>query len=298
MPVVGLPTTLEVTLDALLQHQVPTSWKVTGEGDATVVVIRLTGQPHPAIEQSQPRRYRRKPPSQVNRDRRRAEERRKKAEERTEASEHFVESNEQSPSALFQPTPEVVTHQQDSRRHGAANDTPVSARAARSPCNSDTASQLDAALDTSEPECDPCNIPSPTDQLSDSLDESEIVATEVGYDIQEIKTYVGEIMNKSLQNRLRDTRRNTGFRKVVCDGNGELLCDSDDVIFVIGETGRIRTWFFKQEERERLTEEEWAWQASLRTMEPVDRGPSRDQCQETETQDLPVVMDLVRYYLG
>ncbi|KAL8567286.1 hypothetical protein ACOMHN_023329 [Nucella lapillus] len=82
MPVVGLPTSLEVTLSALLQENKVTSWKICGEGDSTTVVLRLktdtansnmASQPPPVTTQC---RYRKKSPSSISRNRRRAEERR------------------------------------------------------------------------------------------------------------------------------------------------------------------------------------------------------------------------------
>ena len=79
MPVSGLPVAAEITLDALLQKNVVSSWKITGDrNNSTVFILRLTAQS--SDMNSQPLglrtvRYRKKPPSPVLRDERRAEER-------------------------------------------------------------------------------------------------------------------------------------------------------------------------------------------------------------------------------
>jgi len=45
MPVSGLPFAAEITLDALLQKNVVSSWKITGDrNDSTVFILRLTAQ--------------------------------------------------------------------------------------------------------------------------------------------------------------------------------------------------------------------------------------------------------------
>ena len=81
MPVVGLPTALESALVALLNEKLLRSWKITEENQNAAVVIRLT-EVHTgtAIE---PQRNsaaiaqcsdRRRPPSQLRRDKQRAED--------------------------------------------------------------------------------------------------------------------------------------------------------------------------------------------------------------------------------
>ena len=79
MPVSGLPFAAEITLDALLQKNVVSSWKITGDrNDSTVFILRLTAQSSDINSQPLSLRtvhYRKNPPSQVLRDKRRAEER-------------------------------------------------------------------------------------------------------------------------------------------------------------------------------------------------------------------------------
>ena len=79
MPVSGLPVAAEITLDALLQKNVVSSWKITGDrNNSTVFILRLTAQSSDINSQPLSFRtvhYRKKPPSQVLRDKRRVEER-------------------------------------------------------------------------------------------------------------------------------------------------------------------------------------------------------------------------------
>ena len=79
MPVSGLPVAVKNTLDALLQNYVVSSWKITGDrNNNTVFIFRLTAQSSYTTSQPLGLRtfhYRKKPPSQVLRDKRRAEER-------------------------------------------------------------------------------------------------------------------------------------------------------------------------------------------------------------------------------
>ena len=82
MPVVGLLTALESALVTLLNDKLLRSWKITEENQNAVVVIRSTAVHTPWIA-IDPQRdsaaiaqcsYRRRPPSQLKRDKKRAEE--------------------------------------------------------------------------------------------------------------------------------------------------------------------------------------------------------------------------------
>jgi len=91
MPVVGLPTTVELALESLLAEKSLSSWKITGQGDTTVVVLRLRSEgnfqhgDHDAAKHNQ--YYRRKNPSQLRRDQQRAQQRIMKKSSQLQASE-------------------------------------------------------------------------------------------------------------------------------------------------------------------------------------------------------------------
>jgi len=108
MPVEGFPTTLECLLNAVLRDNTVSSFKIDGRGSQTTVVLRLTTNTsfhHPETADSSVT-YRRKCPSQVSRDRRRAEAYRADREKKASVS---------SPSGLFMPTPPSLCHVADQR---------------------------------------------------------------------------------------------------------------------------------------------------------------------------------------
>ena len=71
MPVEGLPSTLEAFLNSMLHVNTLSSFKIDSRGDNTAIVLRFTGQPCQSANT-----YRKKPPSQIQRDRNRAQQRR------------------------------------------------------------------------------------------------------------------------------------------------------------------------------------------------------------------------------
>ena len=60
------------------------------------------------------------------------------------------------------------------------------------------------------------------------------------------------------------------------------------------ESGRVFHWFFK----ESSTDLERKLREYVKDQEPVDRGPYQETCDKAVTQDLPAIMNLVRFYLG
>ena len=90
MPAEGLPSTLKGALSALIKEKSLTSFKIDGRGDSSVVLPRSsTGQPNDTVT----RRYRLKPPSQLARDKRRADVRKRQV------------SGDSFPTRSFMPTP-------------------------------------------------------------------------------------------------------------------------------------------------------------------------------------------------
>ena len=69
MPVAGLPAAAETALNALLADNNVSSWKVDGEGDSTVIVLRLKPHAHSSSanmadsHNTQGQYFRRKPPA-------------------------------------------------------------------------------------------------------------------------------------------------------------------------------------------------------------------------------------------
>ena len=111
MPLVGLPSTLECMLNALLCDNTLSSFKIDGRGEQTVVVLRLHSlatktSTHSPVAEDSSVVYRRKCPSQVSRDKMRAEAYR---------SGHEKKASVSSPSDLFLPTPPSLCY--DANQH-------------------------------------------------------------------------------------------------------------------------------------------------------------------------------------
>ena len=116
IPVVGLSTVLESALVAMLNEKLLRSWKITEENQNAVVVIRLTAvhTPGTAIE---PQRdgtaitqwsSRRRSPSQLRRDKKRAEEfQQKKLSSLQEVQAKDTNIDAVFDTNLFLPTPSV-----------------------------------------------------------------------------------------------------------------------------------------------------------------------------------------------
>ena len=78
MPVAGLPPAVEAALNTLMEHNIMTSWRMTGGKNYTQITMRfsmadMSGQPGEALHSSDVH-YRRKPPSAVSRDAKRRQQ--------------------------------------------------------------------------------------------------------------------------------------------------------------------------------------------------------------------------------
>jgi hypothetical protein len=100
MPVTGLPASLETILDTLLQDNNLTSYKIESQGSKTFVVLRLVstadGHNYPNMAENNNTThtvaaYKRKGPSQLARDRKRAEAHRER-QQQVQASDIHVQT--------------------------------------------------------------------------------------------------------------------------------------------------------------------------------------------------------------
>ncbi|XP_070177936.1 uncharacterized protein [Littorina saxatilis] len=110
MPAVGLPTALEGTLGALLKENAVCSWKICAEGTKTTVVLRLVSisdSDRPAMT----RHFRRKPPSQLQRDRLRAQERQEKKEKGNQNEPKASQNCSSMSNLSISPRPQMTQQQ-------------------------------------------------------------------------------------------------------------------------------------------------------------------------------------------
>ena len=229
MPVVGLRTALESALVVLLKEKLLRSWKMTEENQNAVVIIRLTSvhTPGTAIE---PQRHsaaitqcscRRRPPSQLKRDKKRAEEfQQKKWTSLQEIQVSDGNTDTVFDTDLFLPTPPVS--QADISVQ--ACDTPVSTFTAR-----DTRPQTEVGQTSDKGKlADNVNTftacfgfeDTETDKQASLTPETqekspeEKAAEEVGYSLEAIKVFVNGITDRTTQRKLKGKQRNKTFARL------------------------------------------------------------------------------------
>ena len=331
MPISGLPVSLEAVLGSLLQQNSISSWKVTGTGaENTVVVLRLTSQTHADIEPPTTLRYRKKPPSQLKRDRERLQQRiTLQTEKEMTTKNQASDCNYDASPVLFCSPPNqqtVHTTQADSdtdidtltvkpvvipRATRPASPQPTdsetvgaAARCETGSCSDNERITADSVTDNSDGESEMCcDVGIPEKQLHTA----ERAAVEEGFSLVEIKERVGSIMNRSLQERLRNKQRNVNFRKFVADTKNDerLICESDEVVIVNRKpTGGgcddvyIEHWFVKQNYRNLLPDEN-AFMTTLIDQTTSDRStPQCLQQRSAARRQLASLMGAMQFYLG
>ena len=323
MPVSGLPTALEAAVNALLQQHSITSWKISADGEKNpVVILRLTefthlqgGKDNSEVSKSTcPQlQYRRKPPSQVRRDRRRAEERRNL---RTKDNQKQASDDESVTfhSCLFKKTPPLGKHTTQQEADDVSMSQPcippARARAARR-VDGDTDSEHSRQAGDSPVTCtasaDFNDSDSDIDQQTvsckeDPRDPTEVTAREAGYKLDVIKECVSGITDRRVQSNIRDKTRNTSVGKVVqFDGDPDrLLCDSDDIVAVVSSNGSdcgIVRYLFVKQTRKYMCDHDLRLLSQLQQSEPLQRSEHEDKLKLSEKY-LQILLDTMRHYLG
>ena len=237
-----LPIALETALKALLSQHSISSWKISGERENLAVILRL----RPETQQSERHSdsgvrfdtvsYKRKPPCQINRDRRRADKFRQRrehietsavAEQREAAQREKTIENQVNAESPF----ENRNINGDSNGKGSqecATGTEVTAaRAARdSEAETETVTRNESGDHGSEIDTE---SDSDTDS-SESETESEQATQESAREIVKNAKYLNTY---NVPENLRKVERNKTFIKVVCDRRcreaPRLLCLTDDL---------------------------------------------------------------------
>ena len=307
MPVDGLPPALECVLTTLITNSPLTSFKIDGRGDNTVVVLRFSSEHQNNNMATQ--RYRIKPPSQIARDRRRAQQR----------TAEQVGAVSTSPTPLFLPTPPTKMTENNSCGINEPNNIadPIGLlhvnKAGRTfqrdvgPDSARAAHEADLGLPfIQDSEC----VVVSTNQLIDTIvqapdsesegetksDYSEDMPAEPPPGTTE---YIGSIRDKSILQRLKDRRRNLAFRKIVLNTihpDHLLLCDSDDIVVMFNcVTRRVHHWFVKQPDN-KLIDVERTCLDRLKRWEPPDTDLGEDDVSEA-TKQLHFLRTVIRSLL-
>ena len=222
MPVEGLPSAAESVLNALLKDHHETSFKLEGRGKSNIFVLRLTPFDRTAIAAVNTVTYKKKPPSQLRRDRQRAEAR--KAAVMQQPADETVSS----PTPLFFPTPPnpAKQHMHIDRDLNVHDDNTSDthhcyepARVTR-PCEivntatngcvavQGTTSDSIAVEETETQTNGSCREETAVSDVGDAMSFDTDPENRSVLDSDVIKEYVGTFMNRNLQNRLRDKDRN------------------------------------------------------------------------------------------
>ena len=253
MPVAGLPAAVETTLNALLTENVVTSWKVAGEGDGAVVVIRLkssqantmstnmatsstSGSGQPSVQC-----FRRKPPSQLRRDQERAQQRKANQNQASVSHEH---SDKQTFSM------EVPV----------AN---TSETVVRPTLESIVERIVDPEKCTQHTSYSTQNRPQHATRSNQSKPTTEQIQPEVYKSMEAtvVRDYMSTISDDVIKQNLQNPRRNKRFRNVRAnETNDILLCESDDLVVEFdcrkrGGEGKWSYFFVKQDSVSLLPEE-------------------------------------------
>ena len=275
--------------------------------------------------------YRRKPPSQQNRDKKRAEEYSKRFSQQKERQTNGLKNQQASDFIdfgfeLFNKTPEHCVHEHEYRdvhntsKHEISSSSHDSHEVAAGVFARATFRDKDmnTQLHSGEyqysvapvfPSIDPrSGIPTqgePTDRSAQNtptaaMTPTERKAREEGFCIEKVKEQVGYVMDRLDQRWLRDRNRNKSFVKIVADtrNNGEILiAESEDFIFLYNNKSQTLDHRWMKRGRKAVTERERGVIGPLNWWPPVIRDQYRDACSFLEHR-LNTVADLVREYMG
>ena len=233
---------LETALKALLSNHAVCSWKITGDGPNPCVILRLRAENEQNAcmngVHANSVTYRRKPPSQILRDRRRVEDFRQKRENENEnatvpeveprvASQSDIE-NELNTEIIESAPSEICNTKVDS---AVVHTSPNCAtdNTERAPRNGDaeTATHEDGGhgSESSDMETDINSDQETTDSETECKTLTESVARDLVKGATSMQTMLG---------RLKQEDRNNSFDKVVIDcrgrGPSKVLCVSQDLI--------------------------------------------------------------------
>ena len=330
----GLPKAAETILNTLLSSHEVTSFKLSGEGSNIVFILRMTDKLEegaiPPLQVSH-NTFRRKPPSQVLRDRKRA-------------ANHHLQLQLQNDKPRLSTTSDSVHNNdfmaeiQEKGRPSSAQYTPMSQKSTVSPCplftttpdstrarvldNSYSESTAASPAHTAAPSfadmCDATSrdcvdtwVPDSAEvgRISDSDEDAEHISgviQEVGYSLEDIKTYVSSVTSQTTQRQLRDKTRNVSFSKTVVDrrnSTARMYAVSEDYVFECDchgtEADDQKGGYFFIKDSKDLTEREADVLAYVERQPPIDTGQKEFYHHHKSLErDLQAVTMAVRYHLG
>ena len=292
MPVIGLPTAVETTLSALLTGNSLSSWKIVGEGENTVVVLRpkpvdsVTSMADPVQNSTQSQHSRRKSPCEIRRD----QERARQHKSVREVGKSVTVTDSDNASVLRQ----------------SNNPTRVTELEQTTTQEKEGVSRASGCVDTRRSAVSEAS-PVPDSSLHHphvNKDNSIIFENKVGgFEPRVVKDYVARLKTGMTRRRLRDSERNKKFRKTVvcCSDDNVIQCESDDIVVHYSchptSDSDCLYWYIKQDEKHML-EQEWANYWKLRKEgKPTDSTLHGETLARAE-RGMDTLRRLLLFYLG
>ena len=243
-----LPIALETALKALLSFHSVSSWKITAEGPNPTVILRLRPENQPSACESvrvDSCSFRRKTPSQLYRDRRRAEEFRQRRDfnDNTTVVESSVAS--QSENAIEHNLNTEIVEETPSGNQNKKGDSSVGVHSSSATDTTETTDSRAACSEADketrigrEADTETLTRDAGSDMETDNNNGTDTTDTEHEDEQSTIETARNLVENAKdihyMPDNLRKEDRNITFRKVVfdwrCRETPKLLCISSDVI--------------------------------------------------------------------
>ena len=221
-----LPIALESALKALLNHHSIFSWKIAGDGPSLAVILRLRpetqqGENHVVVHDRVSYMYRRKPPGQISRDKRRAEEFRQRRENIDKTT--VVEQKDDNRSDnTFASTADAPSENQNKKSDEVGEHTCGDSSV------TDTKRAARGKEETATVACDTETDNSDTETTNESESECEPSTKSIARDLaRDAKRLL------SMPDLLKLEERNNTFEKVMIDRRGrvpKLMCVTTDLI--------------------------------------------------------------------
>ena len=234
-----LPIALDTAIKALLGCHSVYSWKITAEGPNPTVILRLRPETEPSVRRSGERidtvAYRRKPPCQIQRDKRRAEEYR----QRRESSEDVaVTESSRSENAVGHEKNKEIIDEAPKENQSERGDSVYSVGLPSPDTTQHRVQHVEARLEATETATRDEGESHGSDMETDTKSDTETTHLETECKQSTIDFATDIVKNaKSLRfmpDNLKQEDRNKTFEKVVidyrCRGCPVLVGISDDVI--------------------------------------------------------------------
>ena len=324
MPVIGLPFAVEGALNNLLTTSFVTSWKIQGFGRKSTIVINMVDEQGVMADRNTVQ-YKRKPPSQIRRDRERTEtfqQERHRSEDNNQQEDKYMETDGINENTSTQKQEEKIDQEQEKRKNKTDENslslpTDKTASVKKTTAKETTQQSQASAASRPIPQTSSNSVSQHRETRSDEKSQDEEKKPEPPHfssNIEEAAFHLNqnnldpdritqrlEICSKWMKINFKNKERNTGFmavkRYVDSDGIEELVGNTDDYIFSYqADNMSKKTFLFKHNHHSYQTEEEIRLIQILMKGPPIDPLHYQKQLQ-VMNKDLDAVNEFMYRYL-